>query len=1133
MGLQKVLVANRGEIAIRIARAAADLGITTVVVHPDDDRASLHTRAGDECRRIDGRGAAAYLDIDQLVAVAVETGCDAVHPGYGFLAENAAFATACEAAGLAFVGPTPAMLELFGDKVAARALAARCDVPTLTGTDGPTDLATATAFLEGLGPDGAVMVKALAGGGGRGMRPVTTVADLAEAMERCRSEAQAAFGNGDVYVERFVPRARHVEVQLVGDGTGAVAHLWDRECSLQRQRQKVVEIAPVTELPMAVRDRILAAATRLAAAVDYRSLGTAEFLVDATTDGDDATVAFIELNARVQVEHTVTEEVTGVDLVATQLRLAGGETLASLGLEQAAVPAPRGVAVQVRVNLETMQPDGTARPSGGVLTQFDPPSGPGVRTDTYGYAGYATSPSYDSLVAKVVAHAPDRAAALRRVGRALDEFRIEGVQTNIGFLRALLAAPEVVAGDVHTRTVDEAVPALLAVAGAAAPRHFTNEVAAPTGLAGTRVASDDPLAVLALGKSDAPTTAAAPATPTAVAAAVGPDGTVAVAAPLQGTIVSVAVEVGQEVAAGQQVLVMESMKMEHVVSAEVSGVVRMVGVVPGDAVYEGHGLLFIEEGEVSVTAEGGAADVDLDHIRPDLAEVIARHAYGLDENRPDAVARRRRTGMRTARENVADLVDDGSWIEYGALAVAAQRTRRTVEDLMENTPADGMVAGVGSVNGGDFGEDASQAVVMSYDYTVLAGTQGFFNHYKKDRMMELARDWRLPVVFFAEGGGGRPGDVDVISGGGLDVTTFHTWGQLSGTVPMVGITTGRCFAGNAVILGCCDVVIATEGSNIGMGGPAMIEGGGLGVYRPEEVGPLSVQVPNGVVDIVVRDEEHAVEVAKKYLSYFQGRTEDWEVHDQRRLRHIVPENRLRIYDVREVIDTMFDVDSVLEIRRGFGHGMVTAFARIEGRPVGVIANDPSHLGGAIDSDAADKATRFIQLCDAFDLPIVSLCDTPGNMVGPEYEKLALVRHCCRMFVTAASVTVPFFTIVLRKSYGLGAQGMAAGSMKTPFWAVSWPTGEFGGMGLEGAVKLGFRKELEAIEEPTERRALYDKLVAKMYENGKAVNTAMIFEIDAVVDPAESRHWILAGLRSAPVPHWRSRETPKRPCVDTW
>ncbi|MFN0091160.1 MAG: carboxyl transferase domain-containing protein, partial [Acidimicrobiales bacterium] len=613
----------------------------------------------------------------------------------------------------------------------------------------------------------------------------------------------------------------------------------------------------------------------------------------------------------------------------------------------------------------------------------------------------------------------------------------------------------------------------------------------------------------------------------------GPEGAAAAPAPLQGTIVSISVAVGDEVAAGSPLLVMESMKMEHVITAAVSGVVRLLGVSPGDAVYEGHPLLFIEEGEVSAGAAASVHEIDLDHVRADLAAVLDRHDLGHDHRRPAAVARRRKTGNRTARENLDHLVDPGTWVEYGPLVIAAQRGRRELSDLIENTPADGMLAGVGAINGALFDDETAQAVVMSYDYTVLAGTQGHKNHYKKDRMMGLALEWRLPVVFFAEGGGGRPGDVDWISPAGLDILTFNTWGKLSGTVPLVGVTTGRCFAGNAVILGCCDVVIATEGSNIGMGGPAMIEGGGLGVYRPEEVGPMDVQVPNGVVDIAVADEAEAVEAAKRYLSYFQGPVAEWSCDDQRRLRHLIPENRLRIYDVRTVIDALFDTGSVLEIRRGFGAGMITAFARIEGKPVGVIANNPAHLGGAIDSDAADKATRFIQLCDAFDIPIVSLCDTPGNMVGPEYEKQALVRHCCRMFVTAASVTVPFFTIVLRKSYGLGAQGMAAGSMRTPFFAVAWPTGEFGGMGLEGAVKLGFRKELEAQEDPDARVALYDRLVARMYENGKALSVATHFEIDDVIDPADTRRWLSTGLKAAPVVGWRRREHPKRPCVDTW
>jgi len=441
------------------------------------------------------------------------------------------------------------------------------------------------------------------------------------------------------------------------------------------------------------------------------------------------------------------------------------------------------------------------------------------------------------------------------------------------------------------------------------------------------------------------------------------------------------------------------------------------------------------------------------------------------------------------------------------------------------------VAGMGSINGHLYPDEKSRCVVMSYDYTVLAGTQGLFNHQKKDRLFELAEKYRLPLVLFSEGGGGRPGDTDGVGAAGLNCWAFAYFGRLSGLVPLVGINSGRCFAGNAALLGCCDVVIATANSNIGMGGPAMIEGGGLGVFRPEEVGPMDVQVPNGVVDIAVEDEAEAVAVAKQYLSYFQGPTENWHCADQRILRTLIPENRLRIYDVREVIDKIADVDSVLELRKHFGLGMVTAFARVEGRPLGIVANNPTHLAGAIDREGADKASRFMQLCDAFDIPILFLCDTPGIMVGPESEKTALVRHAARMFVTGGSLSVPFFTIVLRKGYGLGAQAMAGGSFFAPFFTVAWPTGEFGGMGLEGAVKLGYRKELEAVEDPDERAALYEEMVERMYQHGKAVNTASYFEIDDVIDPKDSRTWITRALRSAPPP--RSREGKKRPFVDTW
>ncbi len=1119
MAVKKLLIANRGEIAIRVARTAAEMGIATVAIHSEDDAQSLHVRAADTAQAIPGSGAAAYLNSQAIIAAARENGCDAIHPGYGFLSENADFANACRLAGITFVGPRPETIALFGDKAQARHFATRHEVPIIPGTSGPTTLDQARDFLASLGPHGAVMVKAVAGGGGRGMRAVTDPDQLASAFERCRSEALQSFGNGDVYVERLFPRARHVEVQILGDGTGAVSHLWERECSLQRERQKIVEIAPAPFLSPATRERLLSAATSLAGAAHYLNAGTFEFLVDLVTNE----VAFIEANVRLQVEHTVTEEVTGIDLVRAQLEIAAGARLADLGLTQRDIPRPRGIAIQARVNLETMQPDGTVRGAGGVLGAYEPPSGPGVRVDGYGYAGYRTNPRFDSLLAKVIVHSrSDRFAdAAAKTARALSEFRVTGAATNIGFLQSVLAHADVRAGAVHTRFIEEHAAALVAAEPTQA-RYFETKATAPR-RPGVRLDTDDPLAIVALGQER--TAQQAADTPDDEMA--GPEGTVPMRAPMQGTIVSLTLADGAEVRAGQEVMVMEAMKMQHAVAAPVSGVLRLVTVSAGDTVFEGHPLAFIEERDVAGGAEQ-RQEIDLDLIRPDLREVEDRRARAMDSGRPKAVARRRATGQRTARENIDDVCDPGTFVEYGSLVLAARRRTTPMEQLIDESAADGLIMGLAQINGGLFPETQSRAVVVSYDYTVMAGTQGHMGHHKQDRMFEMAERWRLPVVIFTEGGGGRGSDTDNIVSFS---DTFHRLPRLSGLVPLIGIASGRCFAGNAVLLGCCDVIIATEGSTIGMAGPAMIEGGGLGVYRPEEVGPMSVQVPNGVVDVLVKDEAEAVAVAKQYLSYFQGRTDDWTCPDQRSLRHVVPENRLRGYDMRELIHTLADDGSFLEIRRGFGHGMVTGFLRIEGRPLGVIANNPMHLGGAIDSDAADKAARFMQLCDAHDIPLLSLNDNPGNMVGPEAEKTALVRHCCRTYLIGANLEVPLFFVMIRKSYGLGKLAMTGGSMRVGVFSVSWPTGEFGGMGLEGQVKLGRRRELAAIEDPAERKATYERMVAELYERGKALNAGSLWEVDEVIDPAETRRWIVAGLRS--MPPKPVREGKRRPCVDGW
>jgi len=1093
---RRILIANRGEIALRLVRACRDLGVASVAVHAEDDAASPHVRHAGEAVALGASGPGAYLDVARLVAIAREQGCDAVHPGYGFLSERADFAQACAAAGVTFIGPTPDQLALFGDKARARQLARECDVPLLPGSPGAVTLPEAQAFFAAQPAGAGVMIKAIGGGGGRGMRAVFEAADVPEAFARCSSEARAAFGVEGVYVERLMPRARHIEVQVLGDGEAVIA-LGERECSLQRRFQKLVEIAPSPSLPDALRHRVTEAALRMARQVHYRSLGTFEFLVDAASS--DLPFVFMEANPRLQVEHTVTEEVLGLDLVQLQLRVAAGEPLHALGLDPRQPPQPQGFAVQWRINAETLDAQGQARPAHGRLDRFELPSGPGIRVDTHGTTGAEPSPHYDTLLAKLVVHSrsADFADAVRRCRGALAECRIAGLPTNLALLRALAARPEFASQELHTRFVEEHLAALLAEAEG----HASFEV---------------PSAASSTGATKQETV---------------PDGALAMRAPMPGRVVQVDAVPGQLVAAGAQLAVLEAMKMEHVLHAPQSGRVLEVRAHAGGLLREDQVIVVLEPSETSRADQVQQQAADLDAIRPDLQRVLDRHALTDDAARPDAVAKRHAQGGRTARENVSDLCDDGSFIEYGALAVAAQTRRRSMEDLIANTPADGMVTGMGTVNAADFGPERSRCVVMAYDYTVLAGTQGMRNHHKKDRMLALAHQLGLPVVLFAEGGGGRPGDVDMPIVAGLNNHTFSQFAALSGKVPVVGVVHGRCFAGNAALLGCADAIIATESSNIGMGGPAMIEGGGLGRFRPEEIGPSHVQWGNGVIDILVTDEAEAVAAARRYLSYFQGPVAHWDCADQRLLRHAVPENRLRVYDIREAIRLLADQGSVLELRGGFGAGMITALARIEGRPVGLLANNPRHLGGAIDAEAADKAARFLQLCDAHGLPVVSLCDTPGFMVGPEIEEQAQVRRVCRMFVVAAHLRVPFFAVVLRKGYGLGAQAMTAGGFDAPVFTVAWPTGEFGAMGLEGAVKLGFRKELEAAAPGAERDTLYERLVAQQYENGQAMNMAATLEIDAVIDPAETRSWLVRGLDSAH--RQRAAEARGQRFVDTW
>jgi acetyl/propionyl-CoA carboxylase alpha subunit/acetyl-CoA carboxylase carboxyltransferase component len=1040
--LLTLLIANRGEVAVRVARAARERGISPCGVYATDDADAPYLAWMAQRAALPAAGPAAYLNIASILEAAGALGADALHPGWGFLSENPALASACEKAGITFIGPSAALLTLLGDKRRAREAALASGVPvseSAADPDGARDMLRA----------GPILLKPASGGGGRGMRVVRDAASLAGAWREAASEAALAFGSDAVFAERLIADARHIEVQVAGDGVSAVS-LGTRDCSLQRRHQKLVETAPAAP-HQALEQAARAMATRL----QYRGLGTWEFLV--TPDG----FWFLEVNPRLQVEHTVTEAVTGIDLVCLQLQLAQGASLEALGL--ASPPAPRGYAVQLRINAETLLPSGDIVPQGGTLARFQPPAGPGIRVDHAAADGMAINPAYDSLLAKLIVHGADRDTALRRAAIALDEFRIEGVRTGQPMLRRLLD---------HSGFRQDRI--------------------------GTRFLEDE-----AASLADAED---------------APDDAAMIVAPMAGVLIALSAAPGERLRAGQTVAVIEAMKMQMEVRATAGGIVLSVNTAEGSAVRPGQIIATL-----SPSAAGGdavqAAQPDATAPRADLADLQARILATLDAGRPVAVARRHAKGRRTTRENLADLFDADSFSEYGAMAVAAQRRRRSMEELIRISPADGMVAGIGTV-------DSRPTAALAYDYTVMAGTQGFLNHKKTDRLLGVIHRDRLPLVLFAEGGGGRPGDTDVMGVAGLDLSTFASFARCSGQAPLVGIVAGHCFAGNAALLGCCDTIIATRDSAIGMGGPAMIEGGGLGVFRPEAVGPSAVQAPNGVIDLLVDDEAAAVAQARRYLGYFSGRDADFACADQAALRHAVPENRKRVYDMRALIDTLADTASVLELRREFGAGMVTALIRIEGRAMGLIANNPAHLGGAIDAPAADKAARFLQLCDSHGLPVLSLCDTPGFMVGPDTERTAQVRHVCRMFVAGAALRVPVFCIVPRKGYGLGAMAMAAGGFHQTRLTAAWPSGEFGGMGLEGAVRLGYRRELAAETDPAARQALFESLVARLYAEGQAINMAAYVEIDAVIDPAETRLWVVRGLRSA-------RCQPSGRFIDTW
>jgi acetyl/propionyl-CoA carboxylase alpha subunit/acetyl-CoA carboxylase carboxyltransferase component len=1072
-----ILIANRGEIAIRIARAARELGLPTVGIYAADDAASLHTRYVDHARELPGQGAAAYLDQEALIAIARETGATAVHPGYGFLSENAGFAARCAKAGLTFIGPSSEILDLFGNKISARRQAESIGVPVVAGTGKPTSLEEARAFA---GRHGAVMLKAIAGGGGRGMRAVHSPDEIDEAFERCGSEARQAFGNADLYVEKLLPAARHIEVQVVGDGTGDVCHLWERDCTVQRRHQKLIEIAPGPTLAPGLRDRILMAAVKLARHVRFAGLGTFEFLVR----GDE--FWFMEANPRLQVEHTITEEITGVDLVQTQIRIALGARLADVRLTSP--PPMEGFAIQARVNLESLLPDGTPVPRAGRLTAYAPPSGPHVRVDGYGYAGYTTSLRYDSLLAKVIVRGRSYERALANVENALREFHVGGVPTNIPLLLSILDLPVMKTGEFDTLLVAENLGALLA-----ASAHQAT-IAPPVSLI-----DDSPVAEATdddLGEAE--------------------EGVDVVPALMHGTVMTVSVAPGDVVAAGDGLMVLEAMKMEHVVRAPTGGTVLAVAAKAGEMVAEGAKLFRIRigEGDAGARPKAEAAPADPGWAA-EIEEVERRRALARVMGGPSKLARQKAEGKLHVRERIDALVDPGSFAEIGVLTAFV-----TYDDdgaIVSHAPAN-FVAGTGRVNG-------RKIVIGCDDFTLRAGSGDAAINEKQIFSEQYAGQMRLPLVRLIDGASGG-GSVKMAQEQGFHYLPVNPgWDAVTenmSLVPVVSATLGPTVGLGAARLVMSHLAILVEGvGQVFTAGPPIVLSATRENLTKEQLGGASVHRNNGMIERFVGSEAEACDVVRRFLSYLPSSVFELppviasdDPCDRRDdgLVAAIPRSERQPYMIAPILEAVFDASSIFRYA-DYGGSTFTALARLDGHPVGVITTDPMK-GATMTAEGAMAAIRLIDLCETFHLPIVSLTDQAGMSIGSVAERLGTIRYGARAITAIYQARVPQAELVLRRVFGVGGAGAVNRHRANRSWC--WPSGTWGSLPAQGGIEAAFRAELATVPD---REAAIARIARHLERIGSPFRTAEHFGVQDIVDPRESRallcDWVKDAYRLLP------------------
>ncbi len=1120
---KRVLISNRGEIAIRIVKAAASVGIESVAVYAPVDAMSLHTRIANEACQIavsntvDGVGA--YLDIGAQIEIARTRGCDCVHPGYGFLAENAAFAAQCAAAGITFVGPPAAVLELFGDKVRALALARSLDIPVVAGSNAAVwSVADARAVAADVGYP--VMLKAAAGGGGRGMRRVVDESAMAEAFERCASEAATAFGDGTLFIERLVERPRHIEVQILADADGNVVHLFERDCSVQQRNQKVVEIAPAPGLPSRLRARILADAIALVRAARYVNAGTVEFLVAPET-GEHF---FIECNPRIQVEHTVTEQVLGIDLVETQFRIAAGESLASLGWpDQQAVGVPRGFAVQARV---------VAR-GAGTLTAYKEPSGAGVRVDGCGYLGYAPPPQFDPLLAKVIGSsgsAGSFTSAVDRTQRALAEFHVGGLPTNLPQLISILAHPALRSGDARTTLLAE---------------HPELDGG------NTEVRNGGALALLerqaaVVSRSATGTAALPPAT--ALPALDVPSGCAGVSVPMAGAIVTLSLDKGDRVHAGQTLFVVSAMKMETQVAAPCAGtVVAIAPLEVGDAVAAGQVVVVIEPADDARTGAGLADGTAAHKPWTDLLEQVAtlkqlaatRLAPGSDD---PGVVRQRSRGKLTCRERIALLLDDGSFHEVGSVAGFASYDEGG--GISAFTPAN-HVGGWGRIDG-------RTAVVCADDFTSRGGHSDGAIGAKSMYLDRLSIELKVPSVRMLDGssGGGsvaamvpqqkREGESSAkessgaiaagrprVAGGGGSFLPGHLgssqYTEQLCTVPVVNMLLGSVVGIGAAkaVLGHFAVMVRDIAQLFVAGPPVVQHAMGYDITK-EDLGGWHIHCRNGSVDNLAETEADAVAMVKRFLSYLPLSVyepppvlppdpNDPPDRREAELATLIPRKRTTTFDMRRAIELMADRGTFFEIGPLWGTDQITGFVRFNGHPMGVIASDSRHVnGGALTADGCSKLTRHLDLCDLFHLPILNLIDNPGFAVGLEHELTGTIRRGGEWMVAFAQVRVPIFTVLMRRSFGVAGNNYATPQSR-PSMRVVWPAADVGGIPPEGGIEAAYKRQLAEAADPAALRA---ELMERIESARGPIGPLSRFQIEEMIDPCDTRRLVCEWIENA-------------------